>query len=561
MSKDEQDRKRAGALELASSIYEIGLLAHQSSDLEEVLQAIVERVLEETDADFAGIGLVDWSVEEMVHTRGVVRGGEASPIGHRSPLGRGVVGTVARTGKPMVLDDVREFHDYIELVPGIRSEATVPLETGGKVIGVLDVESGQKGKFGAEALALLKAVAAPVAMAVQNARLFQDERRRSSQLALLNAVSRIITSTVDLDELLQRTVASIREQLDYYLVAVGLVDEDTDRVVLRAADTVGETELPIGHSQAVGEGVTGQVAQTGKSILVHDVSKWSNYVSIHPDIRCEMCCPLKAGDRVFGFLDAESTRVGAFDEDDLMVFETLADHISQAVQNARTLRRMDRLREELSGRKIRDYIDQAQRAGDQMMVLITSFLGLQKMEAGALRLSLKPMQAGDLVRSVAEGMSVVARSKDVTLEWSVDDDVPATQLDRELAARILENVVGNAVKFTPAGGRVDVSVRLAPEPVLGTRLPSADQAVQFSISDTGSGIPPDECERIFEKFAVARSRREGRKDTIGLGLAFCKRAVMAHGGAIWVESELKKGSTFHILLPVNPPVDSKENEQ
>ena len=99
------------------------------------------------------------------------------------------------------------------------------------------------------------------------------------------------------------------------------------------------------------------------------------------------------------------------------------------------------------------------------------------------------------------------------------------------------NLLGNALKFTQAGGEVKLSV--AP----------TDEGVLISVTDNGPGIPPEDQARIFEKFGQAQTREEGRKHSTGLGLTFCKMVAEAHGGRIWVESEVGKGSTFSVLVP------------
>jgi signal transduction histidine kinase len=118
--------------------------------------------------------------------------------------------------------------------------------------------------------------------------------------------------------------------------------------------------------------------------------------------------------------------------------------------------------------------------------------------------------------------------------------------------RVLKNLVVNGIKFTPEGGRVALDAEPAPTEPAARRLPGVDRAVLFTVRDDGPGIPGDELDRIFEKFATVESRRAGKKYSTGLGLAFCKLAVSAHGGAIWAESEVGRGSVFRVLMPVSP---------
>lgn len=114
--------------------------------------------------------------------------------------------------------------------------------------------------------------------------------------------------------------------------------------------------------------------------------------------------------------------------------------------------------------------------------------------------------------------------------------------------RILVNLLANALKFTPSNGVVTVMANQTNDLENSTR--NDRPGIVISVSDTGEGIPPEDRERIFEKFGQVESRRAGRKMSTGLGLTFCKLAVEAHGGHIWVESEMGKGSTFHFSLPL-----------
>src|SRR5207244_9427419 len=126
----------------------------------------------------------------------------------------------------------------------------------------------------------------------------------------------------------------------------------------------------------------------------------------------------------------------------------------------------------------------------------------------------------------------LARNKDTHMERALAPDLPPLPADEEKLCRVLVNLLGNAVKFTPRHGIVTLIAV------------SRDNEVLFHVRDTGEGIPVDAFERIFEKFEQVESRRAGRKMSSGLGLTFCKMAVEAHGGRIWVDSEVGKGSTF-----------------
>jgi len=150
------------------------------------------------------------------------------------------------------------------------------------------------------------------------------------------------------------------------------------------------------------------------------------------------------------------------------------------------------------------------------------------------------LSAAELVAAAASQVASLAESQQLVLVRQIAADLPPLRGDENKLCRTLVNLLGNALKFTPSGGAVTVAA-----------CPSKEgQAVLFSVSDTGEGIPPEAFGRIFEKFGQVESRQGGRIMSTGLGLAFCKLAVEAHGGRIGVESAPGQGSTFSFTIPL-----------
>lgn len=174
------------------------------------------------------------------------------------------------------------------------------------------------------------------------------------------------------------------------------------------------------------------------------------------------------------------------------------------------------------------------RAGERMNRLVQDLLDVAKLEAGRLALKTQPVNAGMIAAEAEETLGPLAAAKSIQLTTDVAPDLPPVEVDPGRVQQVLSNLVGNAVKFTPAGGRIVI------------RAANADGTVQISVSDTGPGIPPDRLEQVFGRFWQAdRTDRRG----LGLGLAIAKAIIDAHGGRIWVESDLGKGTTFHFTLP------------
>jgi len=168
---------------------------------------------------------------------------------------------------------------------------------------------------------------------------------------------------------------------------------------------------------------------------------------------------------------------------------------------------------------------------------VNSLLDLSKMEAGMMRFQLEPKNIGPLIDQTVEEMGPLVEAKKINVEILVTDGLPTLKMDSERILQALRNIVGNAVKFTPEKGRVRVSAR------------RADHGVEVSVADTGPGIPEGNLITIFEKFQQATTEGLHPVKGTGLGLAIAKQIINLHGGKIWAESELGRGSTFIFVLP------------
>jgi signal transduction histidine kinase len=175
----------------------------------------------------------------------------------------------------------------------------------------------------------------------------------------------------------------------------------------------------------------------------------------------------------------------------------------------------------------------------RLLGLVNDLLDVSKMESGEMTLDLTATDPAHLVTDRANQLAPLARERGIILSAETGPGLPTLQTDSDLLIRVLVNLVGNALKFTPAGGTVTVSAQ----------ADTSHSNVTFAVRDTGEGIPRESFERIFEKFGQVEGRQAGRKMSTGLGLTFCRMAVEAHGGRIWIESELGKGSTFSFTIP------------
>lgn len=175
--------------------------------------------------------------------------------------------------------------------------------------------------------------------------------------------------------------------------------------------------------------------------------------------------------------------------------------------------------------------------GQTLLGLINNLLDVEKMEQESVPLDRTPLTAAGLIERAVAQVRMLAQANGLMLIQNVPLDLPSFSGDEDKLRRTLVNLLGNAIKFTPAGGAITAAAELS------------EGAILFSVRDTGEGIPPEAFDRIFEKFGQVENRKAGRKMSTGLGLTFCKLAVEAHGGRIWVESEQGQGSVFFFTIP------------
>jgi signal transduction histidine kinase len=188
------------------------------------------------------------------------------------------------------------------------------------------------------------------------------------------------------------------------------------------------------------------------------------------------------------------------------------------------------------GDRIRRHAGASQRAVARMTRIINDLLDTASIDAGALTIAPEPVDAGRLVSDTVEAFTSMAAAKNIALDGALPEPPLTVTVDEVRILQVLENLVSNAIKFTPAGGRVFIRIR-----TVGRRI-------QFVVSDTGVGIPERKLQAIFERFHHVTKDRRG----LGLGLHISKAIVEAHGGRIWAKSEVGIGSMFHVELPVAP---------
>ncbi|PWB72315.1 MAG: hypothetical protein C3F07_12125 [Anaerolineales bacterium] len=255
-------------------------------------------------------------------------------------IGQGLIGQVAASGERILVEDVQKDTRYrfIEALPETRSEVVIPLKIEDRVLGVLDVQSDQPNAFHPNDLLILEALADTIARAVEGARLYSDLRHRADQLTLIAEVSKSVNSSLELPTLMKNVASLIHEKFKYPYVHLFTVHPNRRLIEYEAGSGERAGRL-VGQMLLLDDahGIIPWVAREGKPVLANDVSKEARYRAspLPPEnTKAELCIPLLFDEKVVGILDIQSDKVNAFTEDDLMIFEAVADNIAMAIHNA-----------------------------------------------------------------------------------------------------------------------------------------------------------------------------------------------------------------------------------
>jgi len=554
-------------------------------ELKVILQKIIEKAVELLGGEAGEVVL--WDSRKQNYATAVVQGVSESLIGRElSSPSEGVVGEIITNKVPVLIHDY-EHHvrrgKELDSYP-LKEVVGVPLNVREMIIGAMVVGTSDPGKrFEQKDIDLLFNFANQAAIAIGNAKLYEDSLGKIGQLTTLYEVGKSLSSTLDLDELLQKALELLRDRFGYPLCSILLLDKDKDELYVK--QIIGrDFEETKGLRFGVGvDGIVGWVARTGEPYYAPDVSKDSRYILGLPHIKSEAVFPLKIRDQVIGVLDVESDELMAFDEEDLKVLGSLASQVSNFIENAQLFHQLKQTLKDL--KQAQDQIVQAEKLramGEMASGVAHDFNNLLAVILGNIQLLLHQFDrlspeeirerlqtieqsskdGAETVRRIQE-FSGMRRDKEFTplsLNELITDVVNVTQprwkeqtqrkgIRIELTKRlgkipqivgnpselreVMTNIVFNAVDAMPNGGEVTITTSI-----------QAEDWVEMRIVDTGIGMTEEVRKRVFDPFFTTK----GVTNT-GLGMSVSYGIVKRHGGEILIESEPGKGTTFIIHLP------------
>jgi signal transduction histidine kinase/HAMP domain-containing protein len=564
-----------------SAMNEVLLAAGESLELEEVLRIVAKTVGDVFEADGVSILLAPRRGEAMWHDgmelpepslRQLLRQASQEGLGPDGAL------------EPVVVEKLRGEAGSANTAlaaAGVRSLVLIPLRIGERPIASLALFFRKQRGFSARDVALLRTIGSQLALAIDRALLYQEQQRAAARASSLLGIATEISTLESLDHVLERIVyeaATLLGMEKAQLLLFGEDGQDTAVSVSAGNPTVRMVQRQLGGEQGLGglAALTGAPAWTADYETDTRLNPATLEAAWAEGIRSAIAVPLQVGGKVIGVLYVGSATVNQFQEEDVSMLLGFASHASIAIENARlfseagkveALREMDTLRSQLvstvshelrtplagikayatallrtdvkrSARMQQEYLTAIDADCDRLTTLVEESLDMSRIRAGMPGLNREPLSPAAVIERAVAAIRPIAKGR--TLKSEVDPDLPPAWGDPDRVQQVLGNLLANALNFSKPRSAVAVSALLVGEDI------------QFAVADRGVGVRPDERERIFEPFYRGDGGTVGPPRGTGLGLAICKGIVEAHGGRIWVESEVGKGSTFYFTLPTSP---------
>jgi sigma-B regulation protein RsbU (phosphoserine phosphatase) len=334
----------ASDTELLSTLFDLGREMMSVLDIDELLAKIPQLIARLTRFSAFSVYLLDDVRQELRIAYSIGYPEDIAPT-LRLKLGHGVVGTAVQEGRPILVNDIRLEPRYVGPLRNMLSQLAVPMRRKGKVIGALNLLHEQTGAFTSQDEALLRQFAAAVAVAIENARLFESERQYVDTLETLAEIGREMSSILDLDVLLTRIASLTKRLIDYRTFGILLLNETTQQLEIKLAVRYGDEATS--KQVKLGEGLVGWAALHKEPLLVPDVSQDPRYLRLVEDVRSELVIPMLIKDRCIGVFDLESPELNAFTKEHKELLTLLASQSAVAIENARLYEEVTRNEERI----------------------------------------------------------------------------------------------------------------------------------------------------------------------------------------------------------------------
>jgi signal transduction histidine kinase/putative methionine-R-sulfoxide reductase with GAF domain len=571
-------------------------LSHEMAGLVETreIYATCARQLSQ-NLNFHSISIhrIDHNAQEVICEALVGPNTDRIEIGkYRQKIGQGLIGLVAQTGKPLVINDTQAHPAFLPSSRlTVRSELILPLRQGNQLIGVLNVDGAATNAFSDNDVAILTIAADQLTAALERAHLFEETRLRAAKLEALSALSTEMRLARTLEEMLPPILQRAMSVVGGSLGSLYLGDEETAEMVARNVHPP-QPEL-LGRRFKPGEGIIGHITATGEIHITENMEQSSQARFYEKEkelveqrqIRCGIGLPLRAQERIVGvmyislphehaftadeieFLVAIS-EIGASAIDRMLLLQTLEERVAErtrALAEANEqLKELDRLKSkfvsevshelrtpvtnlslylDLFGHskpeKHEHYLAVLHKQTDRLAQLIDDILSLSRLELGKGKIKLVPLDLNEVVHTAVNALFPRIAEAGLTLTRRLTPDLPPLEGEPNQLSLATTHLLTNAIQFTPAGV---IEVR--------TGLDEAGSNLYLQVMDTGRGISEADRAHLFERFYRGRHATQSNIPGTGLGLSIVQEVVTLHSGWIDVESREGKGTTFTVWLPV-----------
>jgi len=542
----EEERKRAEEAlrrehDLAEALEEAAAAFSSTLEPDQVLDRILEQVERVVPGDASNIMLIEDSTVRVVRWRGYEHLGVeeqiasfAAPIADYSNLVK-----MVQTGKPVVIPDLAADPDQVppEGWEWLRSYVGAPIQVRNLTVGFLNVASTRPGQFGPADAQRLEAFASHAAAAIENAGLYRELRNHAEQLE-----ERVQERTAQLQAQYARLETILRSTSD------GIVVTDDGGAILQT-NPVAQAWLTQTLSPEDAERLRETVRDLARRAderpeMVLELTGLGLQVNAAPISEPRLTLPPASG----GPVGVEAAAVVAIhDVSHLKALDRMRSRfVSNVSHELRTPITTVKLYAALMRRrpeKWEEYLDALEREVDLQARLVEDILQISRIDAGRVDMKPRPTPINELTEVAVVSHQVLAQNRGLTLEHQPAEPGPVALVDPAQMMQVLNNLVRNAIHYTPEGGKV----------VISTSKGEAEGRVwaTLTVADTGIGIPEEELPHIFERFFRGDEPRLMQVPGTGLGLAIAKEIVELHGGRVTVESLVGEGSTFTVWLPIS----------
>jgi signal transduction histidine kinase len=495
----------------------------------------------------------------------------------------GAAGQALRQGITINIADVNNDPRFLKspVRPLYASLLVSPVQTPGKQLGTISVESEEIQAFSDHEAELLKALGAQAAIAIENTRLLESTRQSLNEVNALYKISQGLAASLETDQLIQDVVTLLQQNFGYYHVQIFLLDPVSGNLVFkRGSGEIGAKLLEQAFSVPIGMGIIGHVAETSTPFFTNNVEEviFFHPHPLLPNIQSELAVPIKVEGNVVGILDIEHTVPNHLTDEDLHLMTVVADQLAVALQKASLYANLQKsLQQEQT---IRSQLLQSERLAlvgrllasvshelNNPLQAIQNALFLLKEESGIsaqghqdlgiilsetermaalierLRSAYRPIRIKDfqpvylnnLIEDVYALIATHMRHKQIAFEFFPDPELPAISAISDQIRQVVLNLFLNAIEIMKPGGCLTVQTQSLP----------AQKEILFSVRDTGPGIHPEILPAIFEPFITSKSTGTG------LGLTITHDIIQQHHGRIEAENHKAGGAIFNVWLPVD----------